>query len=244
MAIDSLVRILIIRICSLFYFKNRSKVIFYHDIHSKKKYTNMSTAIELFANHIQIIRESGYEVVPEITKEYGQIEICFDDAFLGLYENIGFLKQQNIPIHLFVISSYLERENYINEKQLLELSKLDIIKISSHTHTHKILNQLDENELLRELKESKEILEDLLNAPVDSICYPEGKFDKKTIHIAKKVGYKKQYSSLPGFFADRFEIDVIRRSLVQFAVVKEFKAILKGGNHILAFWYKLKHFKR
>ena len=157
---------------------------------------------------------------------------------------MGFLKQQNIPVHLFVISSYLERENYINEKQLLELSKLDIIKISSHTHTHKILNQLDENELLRELKESKEILEDLLNAPVDSICYPEGKFDKKTIHIAKKVGYKKQYSSLPGFFADRFEIDVIRRSLVQFALEKEFKAILKGGDHILAFWYKLKHFKR
>jgi peptidoglycan/xylan/chitin deacetylase (PgdA/CDA1 family) len=244
MKIRNCIKVALIRLFSIFYFSKKSKVIFYHDIDSDKKYTDMSTPVELFKMHINIIRENGYEIVNEITKPLGQIEICFDDAFLGLYENIGFLKQQNIPIHLFVISSYLERENYINEKQLLELSKLDIIKISSHTHTHKILNQLDENELLRELKESKEILEDLLNAPVDSICYPEGKFDKKTIHIAKKVGYKKQYSSLPGFFADRFEIDVIRRSLVQFAGVKEFKAILKGGNHILAFWYKLKHFKR
>ena len=103
MAIDSLVKILIIRICSLFYFKNRSKVIFYHDIHSKKKYTNMSTAIQLFANHIQIIRESGYEVVPEITNEYGQIEICFDDAFLGLYENIGFLKPDLTKVQIYYL---------------------------------------------------------------------------------------------------------------------------------------------
>jgi len=204
----------------------------------------MSTSIELFKKHIQIINDSGYEIVSKITNKYGQIEICFDDAFLGLYENLEFLKKQNIPIHLFVISSYLEKENYINEKQLLELNKSDLIKISSHTHTHKILNQINEDEIERELKESKEVLENLLSVPVDAICYPEGRFNKKTIHIAKKIGYKNQYSSLPGFFNDKLESNVIRRSLVQFAVGKEFKAILKGGDHILAFWYKLKHFKK
>ncbi|MEC9209434.1 MAG: polysaccharide deacetylase family protein [Bacteroidota bacterium] len=219
-------------------------MIFYHDIHASKKYTDMSTSIELFKKHIQIINETGYEIVSEVTNDNGQIEICFDDAFLGLYENIEFLKEQNIPIHLFVISSCLNRENYINEKQLLELNKSDIIKISSHTNTHRILNQLDKNEIEKELKESKKILENLLGAQVDSICYPEGKFNKKTISIAKTVGYKKQYSSLPGFFSEKFGDNVVRRSLVQFAREKEFKAILRGGDHILAFWYKFKHFKR
>ena len=69
----------------------------------------------------------------------------------------------------------------------------------SHTHTHKILNQLDENELLRELKESKEILEDLLNAPVDSICYPEGKFDKKQFILQKKLAIKSNILLCLGF---------------------------------------------
>ena len=75
MAISSLVRIFIIRIASLFYVSRRSKVIFYHDIHSDNKYTDMSTSIELFKRHIKIIRENGYEIVPEITQQKGQIEI-------------------------------------------------------------------------------------------------------------------------------------------------------------------------
>lgn len=244
MALRIFIRVTLVRIVSLFYFRKRSKVIFYHDIHSKKSYTDMSTSIDLFKQHIDIIHEKGYEIVSEITNKYGQIKICFDDAFLGLYENIGFLKDQKIPIHLFVISSYLGRENYINEKQLLELKNLDVVKISSHTHTHKDLNCIDENEIKRELKESKSILENLLSISVTSLCYPQGKFSEKTIRIAKSIGYKIQYSSIPGFFNPLNKNNVVRRSLVQFAGKQEFQAILKGGDHILALWYKFKHFKR
>ena len=238
------IRYILILIASLFHFRNRSKVIFYHDIHSSKPYCDTSTPIELFQKHIQIIYERGYEIVRTITKEYGQIEICFDDAYLGLYENIEFLRDHQIPIHLFVISSYIDREGYISKKQLLELSKSNLVKISSHTHTHSVLNKLNENDLVRELEQSKEILEALIGNTVDSICYPEGKFNQKIIQIAQLAGYKRQYSSLPGFFSNKFEKNVIKRSLVQFSEKNEFKAILKGGDHFLLLWYKLKHFKK
>jgi peptidoglycan/xylan/chitin deacetylase (PgdA/CDA1 family) len=238
------IRYILILIASWFFFRNRSKVIFYHDIHSSKPYCDTSTPIELFQKHIQIINDRGYEIVHTITKKYGQIEICFDDAYLGLYENIKFLRDRNIPVHLFVISSYLNSDGYISKQQLLELSKLDIVKISSHTHTHSILNQIDEDDVVREFKHSMEIIEALIGTSIDSICYPEGKFNRKSIHIAKLVGYKKQYSSLPGFFSNKFANNVIKRSLVQSSGEKEFKAILKGGDHILAIWYRLKHFKK
>ena len=244
MAISSFLRIAIIRIASLFYVSGKSKVIFYHDIHADNQYTDMSTPIVLFKKHINIIRESGYEIVSEITKTHGQIEICFDDAFLGLYDNIELIKEQNIPIHLFVISSFLEQNNHINKEQLIELNELHQIKISSHTHHHKILNKLSEIEIVEELQKSKNYLDNLLNKTIDSICFPEGKFNKIVIHLAKKVGYDKQYSSLPGFYSSEVCSGVKKRSLVQFAGEKEFKAILKGGDHILAFWYKFKHFKK
>ena len=244
MEINSFFRIAIIRIASLFYVSKKSKVIFYHDIHSDKKYTEMSTPIELFKKHIKIIRESGYEIVNEITNTHGQIEICFDDAFLGLYDNIELIKEQNIPIHLFVISSFLEKESHINTEQLIGLNKLDQLTISSHTHTHQVLNLISASEVINELKTSKEDIEALLGTSVHSICYPEGKFNTQVIELAKKEDYKRQYSSLPGFYYNDLFPNVKRRSLVQFASETEFKAILKGGDHILSFWYKLKHFRK
>jgi len=244
MAITSFVRVVIVRVFSFFCFSKKSKVIYYHDIDSDKKYTDMSTPVELFKKHINIVRENGYEIVNEITKPFGQIEICFDDAFLGLYDNIELIKELDIPIHLFVVFSYLEKENHINKEQLLLLNNLTQIKISSHTQTHQVLNITSESLLKNELKNSKNLIEGLLNNSVDSICYPEGIFSNSVVDLAKNVGYSRQYSSLPGFYFNDFLPNVKRRSLVQFAEEKEFKAILKGGDHVLAFWYKFKHYKK
>ena len=244
MAITSFIRIAIIRFFSFFYFSKKSKVIYYHDIHANKRYTDMSTSIEFFKNHINIIRENGYEIVDEITSPLGQIEICFDDAFLGLYDNIELIKELNIPIHLFVVFSYLEKENHISKEQLLSLNKLKQIKISSHSQTHQVLNSASEYLLKSELEKSKLSLEGLLSNSIDTICYPEGKFNRRVVQFAEGVGYHLQYSSLPGFYFNDFIPNVKRRSLVQFAGEKEFKAILKGGDHILAFWYKFKHYKK
>ena len=244
MAITSFIRISIIRVFSFFYFSKKSKIIYYHDIDSDKKYTDMSTPVELFKKHINIIRENGYEIVNVITKPLGQIEICFDDAFLGLYDNIELIKDLNIPIHLFVVSSYLEKENYINKEQLLLLNNLTQIKISSHTQTHQVLNLASESLLKNELENSKNLLERLLNNSVDTICFPEGKFNDAVVELAEGVGYKRQYSSLPGFYFNDFLPNVKRRSLVQLAGVNEFKAILKGGDHVLAFWYKFIHYNK
>jgi len=242
MAIASFIRIAIIRVASFFYFSRRSKVIFYHDIHSDKKYTFQSTSIDLFKKHIQIIRKNGYKIVNKITKEHGEIEICFDDAYLGLYDNIELIKELNIPIHLFVISSFFEKANHINKEQLLLLNKLSQIRISSHTETHQILNKISEKQIISELENSKKFLESFLNKPISAICFPDGQFNKKVLEIAKNIGYNVKYSGLPGFYFDDFLVGVKRRSLVQFAEEKEFKAILKGGDHVLAFWYKFRQY--
>ena len=244
MALSLFIRISVIRFASLFYTSKKSKVIFYHDIHAGKQYTTMSTPIELFKRHIQIIRDSGYEIVSQITEDYGQIEICFDDGFLGLNDNIELIKKLNTPIHLFVISSFLGKENYINQDQLIALKNLSQIIISSHTHTHPVLNLIAEKSIIEEFEKSKNTLEKLLKTEVNSICFPEGKFSEKVIELANKSAYKKQYSSIPGFYHVKDYLPVIYRSLVQFAGEKEFKAILKGGDHIISFWYKMKHFRK
>ena len=242
MELGSSIRIALVRFFSIFYFRKRSKVIFYHDIHSDKQFTEMSTSIDLFKKHIRIIRNSGYDIVANITKPTGQIKICFDDAFLGLYKNIEFIKETNIVVQLFVISSFIGNKNHLDKSQLVELQNTGLVNIESHTHTHKMLNKISDNEVKYELAESKKVLEGLLTKEVGAICYPMGKFSNSVIAISSSTGYTNQYSSIPGFYFNNFILNVKRRSLVQFADEKEFRAILKGGDHFLAFWYKLKHF--
>jgi len=242
MALSSFIRMSIIRLASLFCDSKKSKVIFYHDIHAENKYTNMSTPIELFKEHIQIIRDSGYEIVSEINKPTGQIEISFDDGFLGIYKNINVIKELDIPLQLFIITSNLETTNYITKSQLLELDSLSQITISSHTHKHSILTKISESEIEIELETSKKLLEDILNKQINSLCFPEGKFSNKVIEIAKKIGYSNLYASIPGFYFDQFSEGVVKRSLVQFARKGEFKSIINGGDHILSTWYQMKHY--
>ena len=119
-----------------------------------------------------------------------------------------------------------------------------LLIISSHTKSHKILNDISEDEIRAELKDSKSELEGLLGCEVSAICYPEGKFNHRVVEIANSLDYKKQYSSLPGFYYNEVFPSVKRRSLVQFANKTEFESILKGGDHLLSFWYKYKHYKK
>ena len=87
--------------------KKYSKVLVYHDIHDDIKYTSMSTSINQFTRHINIIRDMGFEIVKNITNPENQIQITFDDAYLGTYNNFFIIERLNVPITIFVITSYL-----------------------------------------------------------------------------------------------------------------------------------------
>ena len=219
-----------------------SKYIFYHDIHSENRFTDMSTPVDLFVKHINVIRELGFEIVHEITKEKNQISISFDDGFKGLYENIGIINQLEIPVTIFVVSSFLDRDNFLSTNNLKQLAKNKFIEIQSHALSHKELPTLDSDSLHLELKQSKEILESICETEIDSICFPKGIFDEYVIKKALEIGYHKQLSSLPGSYHSEVFPSVKRRSLVQFAAEKEFRSILRGGDNILYNWYYKKHF--
>ena len=76
------------------------------------------------------------------------------------------------------------------------------------------------------------------------IIKTEGKFNNRVVQIANSLNYKKMYSCIPGFYYNEVFHMVKGRSLVQFANKTEFDSILKGGDHLLSFWYKYKYYKK
>ena len=119
---------------------NRSKVIFYHDLHMEKLNTRMSTHIDLFKQHINIIKKLNYEIVQKITSDTGQIQICFDDGYSGIYEFLDVIQELDVYINLFVISSKINCQNFLSKQQLIDLSLISYVNIQSHTQVHRRLN--------------------------------------------------------------------------------------------------------
>jgi peptidoglycan/xylan/chitin deacetylase (PgdA/CDA1 family) len=194
--------------------------------------------------HIKIIRAESFEIVSEITRKENQIKLQLDDGYKGVYDCLEYLIEEKIPIEIFIITSEIGNPNFLNEKQILELLNSGLVKISSHSHSHLELNQIDKKSLKYELEKSKEIIESLTKTTTNSICYPLGKFSSQVIKECSLSNYEFQYSSLAGSYYDNPFENVYRRNLVQFANTKELKLVLKGANSIFNKLYFAKHFSR
>ena len=237
------IKLLILSLGNFLYKNQKSKVIYYHDIHSKNSYTDMSTPISLFKKHLDFIKKYNYEIVDKISKPLKEIEITFDDGFRGLYENFDFFIENKIPVKVFLIVDYIGKKNYMNKKEIEELLATGLLNIGSHTISHKNLDSLDNENLKNEIFDSKKILEDMFGVSINDLCYPRGRFNNKVINLAKDAGYENQYSCLPGNYFEPFKEGVIKRNFVQHATPKEFEYHLNGGGEIFYNRYLKQHFR-
>ena len=140
------------------FMNNESKIIFYHDVHKNKKYTEMSTSINLFKKHIDELINQGYELVSTITNDIGQIKIQMDDGFRGIYDCYDFLIKNNIPLEVFLITDKIGSNNYLSKSQILDLFDDNLITFSSHTSSHLNLTLCNEEKIHQELINSKFVM--------------------------------------------------------------------------------------
>lgn len=245
-----IIKLLIMYLSTFLYHNKKSKIIFYHDIcgayHYKDKDTglDMGTPFELFKRHIQVIRNNGFHITDKISKNNGQVMICFDDGFRGIYDNRDFFIKEGLKPTVFLAVSLIGHSGYLTKDEIKELQKDGFI-FQSHAWSHKDLSSFSQKDLMRELYHSKIFLEDLLGEKVDEICFPIGYFSQLVLDECKKIGYKTMYSSIPGSYCDFNIADGLRtRNLVQFSSPLELKLILLGGNEIIKNRYVRMHWRR
>jgi peptidoglycan/xylan/chitin deacetylase (PgdA/CDA1 family) len=64
------------------------------------------------------------------------------------------------------------------------------IEIGSHTLTHPILTNIGDEQLRRELRDSRSRLEEALKRRVDQFCYPNGDYDQRVSREVAQAGYR------------------------------------------------------
>ena len=122
-----------------------------------------------------------------------KIAVTFDDGYKDTLHTIApILHEYRIPFTVFVISDFVKHrvKDYLNEKELFELSQLPKVTIGSHGSTHTPLTELSEANLIEELVSSKKYLEDVTSHNINIISYPHGGINKKVRSEAINAGYK------------------------------------------------------
>ena len=145
-----------------------------------------------FAKQMAYLKDNNYTpiFVSEIDYAYAfekPIIITFDDAYVDVYTNaFPILQTYNFKANIFVITGSIGNNLYMNEEMIKDVDKSNLIEIGSHTISHYKLAEKDEQTIEKELKESKEALEKILNKEINTIAYPSGSFNSTVIEIAKK----------------------------------------------------------
>jgi peptidoglycan/xylan/chitin deacetylase (PgdA/CDA1 family) len=85
------------------------------------------------------------------------------------------------------------------------------VEVASHTLTHPVLTQVGDEQLERELRDSKLKLEAELGHAVDLFCYPNGDNDARARLAASRAGYRAAVTVEEGFNEKVCDLLALRR---------------------------------
>ena len=112
--------------------------------------------------------------------------------------------------------------------QLLEMAAAGVT-VGAHSRTHADLPACSPSELEREVRGSKEDLEDLLGKRVTSFAYPTGLLNDEVVAAVAAAGFASAVTSRPGWWRPAAHPLRIRRSFVEDFSDATFRAAIRGG---------------
>jgi len=140
--------------------------------------------------------------------------LTFDDGYGDFYTDAyPLLKKYNAKATVYVISGFIGYRNYMNEKEIQEIAKEGLVEIGDHTVHHISLKYAPNEEIQKELAESKTKLESLIGMPVFSFAYPNGSYDDRSEIFVKQAGFSTAAGTKLGVLLDpsmRYKLTRIR----------------------------------
>lgn len=189
-----------------------------------------------FREQLRYFTEEGYHTLKlgdilgnsnDVSNTEGKpLLITFDDGYLDTFENaLPALRDFGYTAIVFVVADLSRRINWwdapkqiaearlMEPKHMIEMGKHGV-EFGSHGLSHRSLPLLSNDDLELELRNSKKIIEEVLDRPVPYFAYPYGEVDERVKNATISSGYDCAFASNSGplsFHRDLFEI---RRVLV------------------------------
>lgn len=171
--------------------KLKLPILLYHSVTDKTwGYTDLHVSPKEFDQQMKYLKDNNYTSLNfselENANQYEKpIIITLDDGYENNYTEVyPILKKYNIKATIFVCEGNIGKTNVLKKEQIAEMSGL--VDIQSHTITHPDLTKIDNKSLEKELKESKEKLQEITGKEINTLAYPAGQYNEYVLEITRK----------------------------------------------------------
>jgi peptidoglycan/xylan/chitin deacetylase (PgdA/CDA1 family) len=161
---------------------------------------------------LQRLRHTPVSIEDAVARRGRLFHVTFDDAFRSVANVLPAFERLGVPVTIFACPHFADAGAPLSVPELVseppeELATMPWeelehwssrgVAIEPHTMSHPHLPRLSDDELERELSESKEQIEDRLRRRCKFIAYPFGDEDARVHRAAEKAGYDGAFA-LPG----------------------------------------------
>ena len=197
-------------------------VLCYHAV-SERWPASLSVTPDAFERQLRLLSRSGFEgetFERAVTRRPDRrtVAVTFDDAFLSVLELARpLLDEVGFPATVFVPTDFPATpgepmawdgiDNWVggpHEHELRPMSweQLGTLadagwEIGSHTCSHPRLTSLGDDDLARELVDSRSLVSERLGRPCGTLAYPFGDHDERVVKAARAADYAAA-ATLPG----------------------------------------------
>lgn len=196
-----------------------------------------------FERQMRFLKEHKYNVVSlddivSLIKEGKKIPpktiaITFDDGSVDNFVcAFPILKKYQLPATMFVITQEVGRvkpkRDKLTWKHIKVMQESGLITIGSHAiGPNPLVKIKSEQELRRQIFDSKKILEEKLSRPINFFSYPEGFFNKHIRDLVIAAGYKGAVATSPGKRYPNNDIFALKRLRIS-----------ENTRNLLIFWFE------
>jgi peptidoglycan/xylan/chitin deacetylase (PgdA/CDA1 family) len=184
--------------------------------------------------HIPVLSLPQYLQAVKLKQPFAQnsLVITFDDGFLTDYEiAYPILKSYGFPATFFVCLVNIKSQ--YRWRQMREMTQ-DDYTIGSHTISHAYLSDLSPADLVRELSQSKNIIEEKTGSPVKFLAPPGGRYNANVIETAANLGYEALLTTRVGLNHSGSDVMQLNRWTVRYhTTLTEFGKMITQDRSIL-----------
>lgn len=217
-------------------------IIMYHYVHPNPHPDDRLTVTPAaFERQMRFLKTHRYNVVSleslgDLIRDKKKIPprtiaITLDDGIKDCFTYVfPVLKKYNLPATMFIIIDEVGRQqnDRLTWDQIKEMRDSGLVTFGSHAlGPEPLINIKSEEEVKRQIFDSKRILEEKLKRPVSMFSYSEGFFTDKIKRLIKEAGYKLAVSTMPGKEYPNDDVFALKRLRIS-----------SSSDNLLVFWFE------